>query len=279
MARRRLSWLSHRVVRRGLIMVGALYAIALFGPMLSPHDPAEQPTDIFAWKAKPPSLSHPFGTDRYGRDLLTRVLSGGRVSLIVALSSVVLAVTIGTIVGASAGLSRGFAGHVLMRIVDAGLAIPRVFLVLAILSLWNSAGAGALIAILGTTGWFTTSRLVRAEVLSLRGRDFMAAAHALGIGPWRTLWRHVLPNVLAPVIVTATLGIGNVILVEAGLSYLGVGIKEPGASWGTIIAGGRDFLYSAPWMTIIPGLAVVATVMIFATLGEGLQKAINPRET
>lgn len=268
--------LRHRRTQAGLALVGALVVMALVGPMLSPYDPTSQ-LDLATQQMQPPSLDHPMGTDFFSRDVLSRVLHGARISLAIALLSVFLSMTVGTAVGWVAGISGGIVDGVLMRTVDAGLAIPRVFLLLVLLALWNDVGVGALIAILGLTSWFGTSRLVRAEILSLRDRDFMMATRALGVGRARTLFRHLLPNLAAPVIVTATLGIGHIILIEAGLSFLGVGVRPPTPSWGSLIQEGQDLLTSAPWISIFPGLAIVVTVVGFSLLGDGLRDTLDPR--
>ncbi len=265
-----------RRVRLGLIVVGALYLIALLAPVLAPYDPAAQ-LDLVAGRLLPPSLAHPLGTDPFSRDVLSRLLLGARLSLWIAALAVAVAVTLGTAVGLTAGLAGGAVDSLLMRTVDAALAIPRVFLLIVILALWEHGGVTALVLVLGVTGWFGTSRLVRAEVQSVRRRDFVLAARALGIPGWRIALRHVLPNVAAPIIVTATLGVGNTILLEAALSFLGLGVRPPIPSWGNMIADGQAFLPTAPWQAIVPGLAVVGTVMAFSLLGDALRDTLDPR--
>lgn len=270
------AWLARRRLRIGLAAVAVLYLAAFLGPWLSPYDPTAQ-LDLAAGRLQPPSLAHPLGTDQYSRDLLSRLLGGARLSLGIAAVAVGLAVTLGTAVGLVAGFAGGALDTLLMRLVDAGLSIPRVFLLLVVLALWERGGITALVLVLGLTGWFGTSRLVRAEVQSLRRRDFVLAAEALGLSRPRILARHILPNVLAPVLVTATLGVGNTVLIEAGLSYLGLGVPPPLPSWGNMIADGQSFLLTHPWQAILPGLAVVATVTAFSLLGEGLREALDPR--
>lgn len=262
--------------RVGVPIVLLLAALALLAPVLAPHGPAEQ-TDLLGGQLLAPSANHPFGTDELSRDLLSRVLHGARVSLSVASLAVLLAITLGTGVGLAAGLAGGVLDAVLMRLVDTGLAVPRIFLLIVILGLWGEVTLVTLIVILGATSWFDTSRLVRAEVLSLRTRDFVAAARALGASPARIARSHLLPNVVAPVIVSATLGIGHLILVEAGLSYLGVGVRPPTPSWGRIIAEGQELLAVAPWIATFPGVAIVVTVIAFSLVGDGLQAALDPR--
>lgn len=268
--------LHDRGARVGMAIVLLLAALALLAPVVAPHGPAEQ-TDLLGGQLLPPSTDHPFGTDELSRDLLSRVLHGARVSLGVASLAVLLAITLGTGVGLAAGLAGGVLDAVLMRLVDTGLAVPRIFLLIVILGLWGEVTLVTLIVILGATSWFDTSRLVRAEVLSLRSRDFVTAARALGASPARIARSHLLPNVVAPVIVSATLGIGHLILVEAGLSYLGVGVRPPTPSWGRIIAEGQELLAVAPWIATFPGVAIVVTVIAFSLVGDGLQAALDPR--
>lgn len=265
-----------RRVRLGLAAVVLLYLIALLAPVLTPYDPAAQ-LDLVAGRLLPPSPAHPLGTDALSRDLLSRLLYGARLSLSIAALAVAVAVTLGTAVGLAAGLAGGWLDAILMRSVDAALAIPRVFLLIVILALWEHGGIVALVLVLGLTGWFGTSRLVRAEVMSLKRRDFVLAAQGLGLPGWRVALRHVLPNAIAPVIVSATLGVGNTVLIEAALSFLGIGVRPPMPSWGNMIADSQAFLATAPWQTIVPGAAVVLTVMTFSVLGEGLQEAMDPR--
>jgi peptide/nickel transport system permease protein len=265
-----------RRLQFGLVLVGALVLLAVFAPLLSGLDPAAQP-DLIGSRYAAPSLAHPFGTDFYSRDLFSRVLHGARISLSIAGLAVLLSITIGTALGLASGMAPGWIDSVLMRLVDAALAIPRIFLVLVVVGLWNDIGIVGLVLILGLTSWFDTSRLVRAEVLSLRSRGFMQAARALGLSAGRIMRRHLLPNVAAPVIVSATLGIGQMILLEAGLSYLSVGVRPPTPSWGQMIAEGQAALRAAPWVAVFPGLAVVLTVLGFSLIGDGMRRALDPR--
>lgn len=263
-------------LRLGLVLVTALVVVAAAAPLLAPYPPQAQ-LDITALRSAAPSLAHPLGTDPYSRDLLSRVLYGARLSLAVALLSVALAVTIGVAVGVTSGWLGGAADAVLMRLVDAALAIPRLFVVLVVLALWDRVTVPALILILGGTGWFGISRLVRAEVRSVRVRSWIAAAEAGGASALRIVVRHVLPNVAGLVIVVATLGIGQVILLEAGLAYLGIGVPQPTPSWGSIIADGQPVLRSAPWIAGGAGLALIVTVLAFAVLGDALRDRLDPR--
>lgn len=268
--------LRHRQIIVGAAVILFLVGIASFAPFITSFDPSAQ-LDLATGRSQPPSWLHPFGTDIFSRDLLSRVLYGARISLVIAFLSILLSVTVGTGVGLVSGLSGGIVDMILMRAVDAALAIPRIFLLLVILALWERVDVVALVMILGFTSWFGTSRIVRAEVLSLRQRDFITAAQSLGIGKTRVLLHHLLPNVIAPIGVTSTLGIGQIILIEAGLSYLGVGVQEPTASLGRMMQGGSAMLQTAPWLSIFPGLIIVLTVIGFSLLADGLRAAMDPR--
>lgn len=268
--------LGHRGARVGLLLLAVLVAGAVLAPVISPYDPVHQ-LDLATKQLLSPRLAHPFGTDFYSRDVLTRVLHGARISFTIAALSISLSVTIGTAIGLVAGLAGGWVDALLMRLVDAALSIPRIFLILVILTLWDRLGVAGLITVLGLTSWFGTSRIVRAEVLSLRRRDFVIAARSLGVGSGGIILRHLLPNVAAPVIVAATLGMGQVILIEAGLSYLGVGVSEPTASLGRMIRDGYDQILTAPWVSIFPGLVIVLTVFGFSLVGDGIRDTIDPR--
>jgi peptide/nickel transport system permease protein len=268
--------LYDRRARLGLLLIGTLTAAAIFSPILAPYDPTEH-LDILNKRLLSPRTEHLMGTDFYSRDLLSRVLYGTRISLAIAFLSILVSVTIGTAVGMIAGYVGGILDNVLMRLVDAALAIPRIFLLLVILALWDRVGVTGLVTVLGLSGWFGTSRIVRAEILSLRHRDFVVAARSLGLGRVRILLRHLLPNAIAPVTVTATLGIGQIILIEAGLSYLGVGVQEPIPSLGRMIRDGYEQIANAPWISIFPGLVIVLTVVGFSLVGDGLRKTLDPR--
>ena len=260
-----------------LSAIAIVYVVAILAPVLAPYAPNAQ-LDIIALKNQPPSVAHPFGTDPYGRDVLSRVIYGSRLSLGIALIAIVFAMTVGTAYGAAAAWAGGRVDALMMRLNDAMLSIPRVLLLIAVLSLWGQIPVIALAVLLGLTGWFAVSRIVRAEVLSLRSRDFVVSARALGAGDMRVLLRHVLPNILSPVLVAATLGIGNVIALEAGLSYLGIGVRPPDPSWGNIIHDASGQVSSLWWISLFPGLAIVLTVMAFNALGDGLRDALDPRQ-
>jgi peptide/nickel transport system permease protein len=210
--------------------------------------------------------------------VLSRLLYGSRVSLAVGLGAVLLAMSFGIAVGAVAGFVGGAVDAVLMRFVDAALSIPRLLVLIMVASLWGSLGLVPLTLLMAGTGWFAVSRLVRAETLALREREFIVAARALGASPMRILVRHVLPNVAAPALVAATLGIANVILLEAGLSYLGIGVRPPTASWGAIIQDGAERVSDLWWLTLFPGLAILVTVFACNALGDALRDAFDPRQ-
>lgn len=269
----RRAW-THPSGRSGLLVFAILGLAALIGPILLP-DPAAMP-DVVAG-ATPPSLHHPFGTDQLNRDILARVVNGARISLTVAVLAMAVSLTLGALVGLIAGYAGGWMDAVLMRIVDAALAIPRLFVLLLLLVVWERIPLGALIVVLGTTGWFATSRLVRGEVLRLRGEAFVLAARGLGAGPGRIIARHFLPNAAGPLLVAATLGVGDVILLEAGLSFLGLGIQPPTPSWGGMVLDAKPLMVTAPWTAIFPGAAIVITVLAVNLIGDALQAALDPR--
>jgi peptide/nickel transport system permease protein len=266
-----------RVAMIALVVLGALVALAVLAAVLAPYDPSAQPDPILL-KNRPPSFAHPFGTDIYSRDVLSRVLFGAQVSLMTGLLSVLVSISVGTAWGSIAGYLGGRVDAVMMRIIDACLSIPRILLLIVVISLWETLPLGALILLLGLTGWFGVSRIVRAEVMAVTAHEFVVSARALGADGVRLLVRHVLPNVISPLVVAATLGIGNVIILEAGLSYLGIGVQQPTASWGNIIQDGADQVASLWWISLFPGLAIVVTVMAFNTLGDALRDALDPRQ-
>ena len=223
------------------------------------------------------SVRHLLGTDDLGRDVFSRMLYGGRVSLRVGLLAMAISVTLGTLVGLTAGYFGGAVDAVLMRLVDIVLCFPTIFLILMVIaflepSLWN------VMAVIGFTSWPGLARLVRGETLSLRERDFILAARGLGLSSPRILFVHLLPNLVAPILVSATLGVGTAILTESALSFLGLGVQPPMASWGNILTGGKDYLHVAWWLSVFPGVAILVTVLALNLLGEGLRDVFDPRE-
>lgn len=261
--------------RTGLLALAVLALVALLGPLFLP-DPTAQ-GDLLSGALLPPGAGHLLGTDQLSRDLLSRIVSGLRLSLIIGLSAAFLAVVLGAGVGLVAGSRAGVVDAVLMRIVDALLAIPRLFILLLVLAVWDRVPLAALVLLLAVTGWYGTSRLVRAETVRLRSEDFVHAARSLGAGRLRIALRHLLPNVAAPILVAGTLGVGDVILLEAGLTYLGLGIRAPTPSLGGMVLDSRAVFASAPWTSIFPGLVIVITVLSVNLVGDALREALDPR--
>lgn len=266
-------FLNRRLAVLGAGIVLALVVLSLCAPWLTHFDPNAQ--DL-AFRLQGPSLRHWLGTDEFGRDVWTRMLYGGRVSLSVGLIAVFIATLIGVIVGAVAGYFGGWVDQVLMRTVDIVLCIPTLFLILMLIvfigpSLFN------IMLIIGLTSWTELSRLVRAEFLTLKHRDYVQAARALGATHGRIIFRHILPNALAPVFVSATFGVAGAILLESGLSFLGLGVQPPYPSWGNILTAGKDYITQAWWLTLAPGLAIFLTVLGYNLLGDGLRDILDPR--
>ena len=270
-------FLRHPTATAGVFILVFFITTALAASLVAPYAPAEQ-IDPVHLQNQPPSIRFPLGTDVYSRDVWSRLVYGARLSLGIGTIAMLVAVTVGAGVGAAAGYWRGGIDAVLMRSVDVGLAMPRMFVLLMAVALWERLPLAVLVLLIGLTGWFGTSRLVRAEVLALREREFVAAARAVGAGPTRVIFRHVLPNAAAPIIVSAALGIGNVILLEAGLSYLGLGVPSPLPSWGSIIYDGQPYIATAPWTAGFPGLAIAFVVLALNAVGDGLRDALDPRK-
>jgi len=257
----------------GLVMVALMFFISFLAPILSPYAPDHINTDAVLL---PPSWDHPFGTDTLGRDVLSRMIFGARVSLKVGFVAVGIATIIGVILGAIAGYYSGWTDTIIMRLVDIMLCFPSFFLILAVIaflepSIWN------IMIVIGFTSWMGVARLIRAEFLSLRERDFVTAARATGAGDRRIIFSHILPNAIAPALVSATLGVASAILVESALSFLGLGVQPPDPSWGNILTEGKDNIEIAWWLSLYPGLAILFTVLAYNLLGEGIQSALNPK--
>jgi peptide/nickel transport system permease protein len=257
----------------GLTLVVGLFVLSVVARWVAPYDP-----HFINLKAvlMPPGPDHLLGTDPLGRDVLSRIIFGSQVSLKVGFVAVGLATLIGLLVGSLAGYYGGWVDQVLMRLVDLMLCFPTFFLILAVIailepSIWN------IMVVIGLTSWMGVARLVRAEFLSLREREFVVAARALGASDARLIWRHMLPNALAPVMVSATLGVAGAILTESALSFLGLGVQPPTPSWGNILTAGKDNIEIAWWLSLFPGLAILVTVMSYNLLGEGIREAIDPR--
>jgi len=266
---------KNRTAVAGLILIVALYMIALVTPLIAPHDPGVQ-YDLVSLRLVGMSATHPLGTDQFARDVFSRLLFGARISLTIGFLAVGISVTMGTLLGAIAGFMGGIVDGVIMRFVDMVISFPRLVLLITIVAIFEPS-IFLIVAVLGLTLWPSTARIVRGEVLSLKEREFVQAAQALGYSKRRIILRHLIPNVLTPVIVAATLGIGNTIVLEAGLSFLGLGVQPPTPSWGTMVADGRAYLLDAWWLSTFPGLAIVFTVLSFNLVGDGLRDALDPR--
>jgi peptide/nickel transport system permease protein len=270
-----------RILRRpssrvAFFVLGVIVLVGLLAPLIAPYNPSAQP-DIVGLKGLPPSFAHPFGTDPYSRDVLSRVIYGARLSLMIGVLATIVSLTVGVAYGAISGYAGGFLDAVMMRVLDAFLSIPRLLLLIGALVAWPRLSIGALVVFLGLTGWFGLSRIVRGQVLALKHAEFVTAAQALGASRKRILWRHLLPNLVSPIIVASTLGIAHVIVLEAGLSYLGIGVQPPLASWGNIIYDGADQPATLWWMSLFPGLFMVLTVMTLNILGEALRDTYERR--
>ena len=258
----------------GLFLVGSITFASVAAPLLSPYSPSAMNLDAIL---APPSSAHWLGTDSLGRDILTRLLYGGRVSLWVGFVAVGISVSIGASLGLVAGYFRGLVDEAIMRLVDIMLCFPSFFLILAVIaflepSLFN------IMVVIGLTSWMGVARLVRAETLSLRERDYVAAARLSGAGLGRILFIHILPNALAPILVSATLGVAGAILVESSLSFLGLGVQPPAPSWGNMLLEGKEALEISPWLSVFPGLAILFTVLGYNLLGESLRDFMDPHK-
>lgn len=290
---RRPDWMESpgfRRFRRNRLAVAGAWVVfasalaALLAPLLAPFDPNDQLVLLREAGAGsiriPPSVDHLLGTDQLGRDILSRILFGARISLTIGFLAMAISATIGAVLGAVAGYVGGVLDSAIMRFVDMVMAFPRLVLLMAVVALFDDPSILLIVLVLGLTQWPQTTRIVRGEVLSLRERDFVEAARVLGFSRRRIILRHLLPNALAPIIVVATLGIGNTIVLEAGLSFLGLGVQPPTPSWGAMVAQGRAYLIVGDWwIATLPGLALVLVVLAFNLVGDGLRDAADPRQT
>lgn len=266
-------FLSKKISLISFIIVVVLIFASFLAPLISPYEPDLIDVDKILL---PPSLKHPFGTDALGRDVFTRVLYGGRISLLVGFVAEGIAILIGIIVGSISGYFGGRTDNVLMRVVDIMLCFPVFFLILSIVAyvdptIWN------IMLIIGLTGWMPIARLVRAEFLSLKERDFVLYEKVIGVGTFTIIFKHMLPNALNPVIVSASFGIAGAILLETSLSFLGLGVQPPTPSWGNILTSGKDMLGVAWWISFFPGIFILISVLCYNLIGEGLKDALNPK--
>jgi peptide/nickel transport system permease protein len=259
----------------GIILVGGVTVLSVFASLFAPHNPNSMNLDAIL---VPPSTTYWLGTDSLGRDIFSRLLYGGRVSLWVGFVAVGISISIGTTLGLIAGYFRGIIDECIMRLVDIMLCFPSFFLILAVIaflepSLFN------IMVVIGLTSWMGVTRLVRAETLSLRERDYVSAARLSGAGLGRILFIHILPNALPPILVSATLGVAGAILVESSLSFLGLGVQPPTPSWGNMLLEGKEALEVSPWLSVFPGFAILFTVLGYNLLGESLRDFMDPHKT
>ena len=257
----------------GGVIVLALFFVAVFAPLLAPYDPTAIDRKHILER---PGISHPFGTDDLGRDILSRMMYGARISLAVGFVAVGISSIIGIFFGAVAGYYGGWLERIIMRFIDIMLTIPTFFLILAVIAFIGS-GIWNIMAVIGLTSWMGVARLVRAEFLSLKEREYVLAARALGASDSRIIFRHIIINSMAPVLVSAVLGIAGAVLVESALSFLGIGVQPPTPSWGNILTIGKDTMEVAWWLSVFPGLAILITVLGYNLLGEGIRESIDPR--
>jgi len=263
----------NKLAMLGALIIFSLAVVAVTAPLIAPFSPNQQ--DILH-RLEPPSRKHPLGTDDLGRDLFSRVIYGTRVSLLVGFVAIGIAIIIGSFLGLLSGYFGGWLDAVIMRFVDIMLCFPTFFLILMVIAFLEP-NIWTVMAVIGLTGWPGLTRLVRGECLSVREREFVQAAKVLGLSNIRVMFVHLLPNVMAPILVTATLGIGGAILTESALSFLGLGVQPPTPSWGNILTAGKDYITIAWWLSLYPGLAILITVLAYNLLGEGLRDVLDPR--
>jgi peptide/nickel transport system permease protein len=257
----------------GFIIIVIIFLLSMLAPLIAPYDPNDINVKAILLD---PSMQHWMGTDGLGRDVLSRMLYGGRISLLVGLVAVGISTAIGIVLGAMAGFYRGWVDTLIMRLVDVMLSIPSFFLILAVIAFLTPSIINIMIVI-GLTSWMGVTRLVRAEFLSLSEREFVTASRTLGAKDMRLIFTHLLPNSLTPIIVSAVLGVAGAVLLESGLSFLGLGVQAPQASWGNILTDGKEYIQFAWWLSLFPGLAILITVLGYNLLGEGLRDALDPR--
>ena len=272
-ALRRPAWRRSPLTVAGLALIATLALIAMLAPLIAPTDPLKQ---VLSTRLKPPSWDHWLGTDQLGRDVLSRMIYGARISLLIGTVVVGLAASVGTLVGLVAGYVGGWLDEGLMRLTDIFFAFPALILAMAISGALGPSLTNAMIAI-AVVSWPVYARLVRAQVLSLREREYVEAARSLGASAPRIVWQHILPNTLAPLLVQASFDMGSAILSAAGLSFIGFGTQPPTAEWGVMISEGRNYIATHSWLSLFPGLAILLTVAAFNLIGDGLRDALDPR--
>jgi peptide/nickel transport system permease protein len=270
---RRPALLRSPLTVAGLVLITTLILIGILAPLIAPANPLKQ---VLTVRLKPPSAEHWLGTDQLGRDVLSRMMYGARISLLIGLVVVGLAASTGTLIGLVAGYAGGWLDEGLMRLTDVFFAFPALILAMAISGALGPSLTNAMIAI-AVVSWPVYARLVRAQVLSLREREYVEAARALGADAPRIVWQHILPNTLAPLLVQASFDMGSAILSAAGLSFIGFGAQPPTAEWGVMISEGRNYIATQPWLSLFPGLAILFTVAAFNLIGDGLRDALDPR--
>lgn len=273
---RRVAWRrfrSNRVAVGAAVFLLVTYAVAALGPLISPYPPND--VDIMNTNASP-SRAHWLGTDENGRDVLSRLIAGARTSMTVGLIAMIIAIAIGALAGSLGGYVGGLTDSILMRFADGMMAIPYFFLVLIVVAVFGSS-FGNIVVVIGVTSWMVVARIVRSEVLRHRGLDFVLAAQAVGATPARVLVRHVLPQTAPSLIVAATLGVANAILLESALSYLGLGVQPPRASWGNMLSNAQAYVWQNPVLPVYPGLLILCTVLAYNFLGDALRDALDPR--
>jgi peptide/nickel transport system permease protein len=287
------QFVHHKMAVFGMFMMAVIVFSVVFVNWISPYDP-ERPD--LSNMLSPPSFAHPLGTDELGRDMLTRTLCGGRVSLIVGIFAMLVAVTLGTLVGAVAGYFGGAVDNLLMRFTDFALAFPRIFvlilfaivfmrppfsdnpLIVLVFDILYRMPVARVVFVIGILGWMDVARLVRGSFLEIKSLEYVESARALGAGTPRIMVRHILPNALGPIIVAASLGVADAIISESGLSFLGLGIQPPTATWGNMLKNALDQIFAAPWTAIVPGFMIFLTVLSINYIGDGLRDAFDPRK-
>ncbi len=265
--------LANPLAMAGFIIILSVFLLAMLAPIIAPYDPDDINVKAILLE---PSMQHWMGTDGLGRDVLSRMLFGGQISLLVGLVAVGISTAIGIVLGALSGYYRGWVDTLIMRLVDVMLSIPSFFLILAVIAFLEPSMINIMIVI-GLTSWMGVTRLVRAEFLSLSEREFVQASRTLGAKDMRLIFKHLLPNSLTPIIVSSVLGVASAVLMESGLSFLGLGVQAPQASWGNILTDGKEYIQFAWWLSLYPGMAILVTVLGYNLLGEGLRDALDPR--